>query len=108
VGIEFRHLMDADFIMYLSCVIRYGADRIWWPETLVYLHDRGGPFEVFARSRSAAYFERVKRLIGVRDKEALEEVVRAAETERLRVPHWHLHTLNLRAITGLDQIATRP
>jgi len=47
-------------------------------------------------------------LIGVRDKEALEEVVRAAETERLRVPHWHLHTLNLRAITGLDQIATRP
>ena len=108
VGIEFRHLMDADFIMYLSGVIRYGADRIWWPETLVYLHDRGGPFEVFARSRSAAYFERVKRLIRVRDKEALEEVVRAAETERLRVPHWHLHTLNLRAITGLDQIATRP
>jgi hypothetical protein len=32
IGIEFRQLMEADFVMYLSGAIRYGEGRIWWPE----------------------------------------------------------------------------
>lgn len=107
VGIEFRHLMETDFIMYLGGVIRYSADRVWWPETLIFLRERSGPLEIFARSKSAAYFKRMMPLIGVKNKEALEEIVVATETDRMRVPRWDFHTLNLRAITGLDQLATR-
>jgi hypothetical protein len=108
VGVEFRHLMNADFAMYLCALIRYGEALIWWPETLVYLHDRPGPFEMFARSKSTAYFNRVKRLIGVNNKQELEAVVEAAEAQRIRLPRWHFHTLNLRGIVGLDQVATKP
>jgi hypothetical protein len=108
VGIEFRQLQEADFVMYLGGVIRFGGDRIWWPETLVFIHGLSGPFEMFARCKSAKYFDRVKQLIGVKDKNHLEQVVLAAEAKQLSVPRYDYSELNLRVITGFDQIGTRP
>jgi hypothetical protein len=44
----------------------------------------------------------------VKDKQQLEQVVEAAEARRLTVPRYNYSELNLRVITGLDQIGTRP
>src|SRR5689334_22678050 len=73
VGIEFARLQDADFILYRSGVIRFG--QVWWPETLLFIYGRAGPFEMFARCKSTSYFNRARQLIGVRDKQHLLEVV---------------------------------
>ena len=108
VSIEFRQLQDADFVMHLGGIIRFGGDRIWWPETLVFIHSLSGPFEMFARCKSAKYFDRLKKLIGVKEKNQLEQVILAAEAKRLNVPRYDYRQLNLRVITGLDQIGTRP
>ena len=107
-GLEFHQIQVADFILYLCSVIQ-NEDRIWWPETLFLMHGRSGPFEIFARCKSAAYFERVRRLIGVKNKQELEQVVSEAEAQKRRMPRLgHYESLNLRVITGVDQIGTRP
>ncbi|SCB57807.1 SEFIR domain-containing protein [Rhizobium aethiopicum] len=64
-GIDFSYVMCADFIFYFRATT-FGDYNSWWPETLLYVNRHGGPFEMFARAKSARYFERIKRLIGVR------------------------------------------
>jgi hypothetical protein len=63
-GIDFRHLMQADFVAFIRAEL---AGRHWFPETLVYLGDHfySGPFEIFARCRSKAYFDKAKALLGI-------------------------------------------
>jgi hypothetical protein len=84
------------------------SDRnMWWPETLLYLFESARPFEIFARSQSTRYFERVKKLIGVTSKTELETLVTKLEEDRGAVPHWEYQTLALRALLGLDLVGTK-
>ena len=57
IGIEFRHIMQADFVLFLRDNLDRLDDRMWWPETLLYIRRHTGPFEVFARSQSLGYFD---------------------------------------------------
>lgn len=110
VGVDFRHLMNADFVLYLRGEIRYRDSRIWWPDTLVYIANRESPFELFARSRSSAFFNRAKELIGVASKEELEKVVQESvkSNSTIRVPRWNYFPLSLGALLGIDKIASSP
>jgi hypothetical protein len=114
VGIDFRHLMSADFVLFLRGEIRHNDFGIWWPDTLVYAGHRGGPFEIFARSKSAAFFNRIKGLIGVASKEELAKLVREARRQprqegQIRLPNWNYWgPLDIGALLGVDKIATTP
>ena len=55
-GLEFRHLAQADFVLYVrSCIDDLKASKerrwggIWWPETLLFVRDYEGAFEIFLR-----------------------------------------------------------
>jgi hypothetical protein len=75
-GLKFADLMAADFVLFLRAAALEPNLRSWYPETLLYTTFRfGGPFEVFARSESKAYFQRLSPVIGIRSKEEMEALI---------------------------------
>lgn len=104
-GLEFRHVMAADFVLYLrNSLIGWGG---WWPETLLYAGGSSGPFELFARAKSRRYFDRIKGLLAISTKEELVGKVTHLE-ERNRVPQWQFNRLDIQQLIGLNVLATNP
>lgn len=109
VGLEFRHLMQADFILFMrSQLDRPLADGDWFPETLLHLREHSGPFEVFARSRSISYFDRAKVLLGIVGKDKLGASLQALNANSLRMPRWQFESFNPAHLLGFDALATMP
>jgi hypothetical protein len=109
VGLEFRHLMQADFVLFMQEEVdRPDGHWGWWPETLLYVGRHSGPFEVFARSRSQSYFDRAKVLLGINDKAELEPILDQFRDGNRRVPRWEHTSFSPSSLLGCDQIATKP
>jgi SEFIR domain len=107
VGIEFRHLMQADFVLFLRAALDNAVGiGGWFPETLVFHHQ--GPFEVFARSRSKGYFSRAKVILGIDEKDALAPLLKTFAGSPQHFPHWQHESFNAAYLLGFDQIATTP
>ncbi len=113
-GIPFRLLMQSDFVLYLrSCVAAVNSQmKQWWPETLVYTAFRfRGPFEIFARAQSAAYFEKIRPMIAVKTADELRDVVSKLGGDpnaRLYVPRWEFDSIEPAALANLEKLATKP
>ena len=110
-GIPFRQLMQADFVLYIrDCLdaIRAGGYQTWWPETLLYCERHGGAFEIFARSQSKEYFNRMKCILGIRDKSDLEPLIEAYQKQQLKVPQWEWTTFDPSILMGYSKLATKP
>lgn len=107
-GLDFKFIMVADFILYLRSDFSGPWSSWWYPEALIYTTFRSRlPFEICARSKSAKYFERVKRLFGVKDKTALEARILKIESDpRNFLPRWNYESLNPRMLLQLDAIST--
>lgn len=112
-GLPFKSLMQADFLLFLRSsvlAIKTNAHQ-WWPETLLYAARQSGPFEIFARAQSVAYFERIKAMIGVSNIDELREVVSQfsnAPTARIYIPRWEGNFADPNALSGAKQLASRP
>jgi hypothetical protein len=82
----------------------------WWPDTLVFVSFRPGPpFEMFARAKSKSYFEKIKSLLGVKDKVELVqllEAINAAINANNENTRWEMDRLNPGALMQIDLIAT--
>ena len=107
-GLEFRHLMQADFVLFLREWLDRPDERRWWPETLLYVGRHDGPFEVFARSRSLVYFDRAKVLLGIDSKDALRPLLELFAKEPARLPRWEFDSFNPAQLLGFNEIATKP
>ncbi len=106
-GITFQQLMQADFVTFMrSNLDKAEHDWPWWPATLLYL--RSGVFEIFGKSRSKTYFNRVKVLLNVNSKEEIEPLLQDFESGKRRLPRWDWSSLNPRSLMGFDLIATKP
>ena len=111
-NIPFLQLMQADFVLYirdcLNVIREKNKYQHWWPDTLVY-HSRGGVFEIFARSQSGEYFERIKCLFDIESKTDFDPLMEAYRQEQLRIPRWdHFHTFSPDVLMGKEQLATKP
>jgi hypothetical protein len=107
VGLDFQHLMQADFVLFMRDHIdRPDASWHWWPETLLYADHYSRPFEVFARSRSARYFEKTKVVLGVDSKEAVVTAVSSLDARNL--PRWQFESFSTAHLLGLEELASRP
>ncbi len=108
VGIEFRNLMQADFVAYLRAEVESNGGWIdWWPETLIYIGHSNKTFEVFARSTSKAYFERAKRLIAIQSRSDLVPLFEQYKTGSRKLPTLDYLRLNPAALVGFENLATR-
>lgn len=109
IGVEFRHLLQADFILFMrSQLDNQLGTGYWFPETLLHVRNHIGPFEVFARSRSTKYFDRVKILLGIANKNGLESVLQAFAEDSRRVPLWQYESFSPLHLLGFDRLATEP
>lgn len=83
-GIDFVQVMQADFLAYIRAEILsstgYGG---WWPENLIYSFNIRGAFELFARSSSKLYFNRIKFLLGVDGVDEVKAALDRINTARM-------------------------
>jgi hypothetical protein len=107
-GVKWEHLAQADFVLFMRSKIDLGFHH-WRPDTLIFnsfLHTTQAPFEIFARARSKAYFDRLKVMLGVDSKERLAEVVESIQGDP-SYPRWGYESFNAAALLGLEQLATQ-
>lgn len=108
-GVEFRHVMQADFIAYLRAEFHgTGHYDNWWPETLLYLGRFHSAFEVFARSVSLAYFSRAKQMLGIERPEDLAELIASFRDGSRKVPSWQSERFDPVALLGFENLGSRP
>ncbi|MCY4594795.1 MAG: TIR domain-containing protein [Bryobacterales bacterium] len=105
--IRFQDLMQADFVLFLrSCLNPQGGAQ-WWPVTLLYSHYNDTPFEILARSESTTYFNQIKILLGLSDKNELGNLLKSFEQNHRVLPTWQHHYIAPRALSGYDKICTK-
>lgn len=108
-GLEFRYLMQGDFILFMRAEIEYeDGYSHWWPETLLYLFRFHSAFEIFARAVSTKYFEKVKCLLAIDMKEDLVELLISYRDGTRRLPEWEFNSINPHGLLGFDELATKP
>jgi hypothetical protein len=110
-GIAFHQLMQADFVLFIRSSLDYLREEIyqtWWPITLVYIERHRGAFEIFARSQSKEYFNKVKGLFDVKNKEEIDPMIQAFKSGKLQIPRWDFTSANPLILLGFEKIATRP
>ncbi len=110
-GLTFKQLNQADFILYIrDCLdcIRENKSQDWWPDTLVLMERWDCVFEVFARSQSKQYFEKIKVLFDIGDKGDLEKLIEHFREQKLRIPSWDFTTFNPEELMNFQQLAIKP
>ncbi|MCB1866342.1 MAG: TIR domain-containing protein [Chromatiales bacterium] len=107
-GIEFRHLMQADFVIFMRAEIE-SEDYYsrWWPETLLYVGRFHSAFEIFARSISKRYFDKVKCLLVIDKPEDLNELLESYKADRQKLPRWQFDSFSPSVLLGFDQLAKK-
>jgi hypothetical protein len=107
-GIEFRYLMQADFILFMRFEIqKTDSYSQWFPDTLLYVGGFHSAFEIFARASSKSYFEKMKCIIGIDKPADLNELMEAFKTDRQRLPRWQYESFSPSVLLGYEQLATR-
>lgn len=108
-GLDFRFLMQADFVAFMRAEISASDDYSrWWPETLLYLGHYGSSFEIFARAKSKKYFDRVKALLGIESPSDLSELLEAYKQDSRRLPRWNFESFSPSALLGYENLGTLP
>jgi hypothetical protein len=108
-GIDFRYLLQADFVAFMRAEIEaHNNNRRWYPETLLYLGGFNGPFEIFARSVSKAYFSKSKVLLAIEAPKDLELLFQSYHDGSRWLPRWNIQKLDPASLLGYKNLAIRP
>jgi len=98
--------MQADFLLFMRDLIAGAGHYSWWPETLLYAERHAGVFEIFARSRSTAYFQRVMPILGIEKKEEIDMAIKKVSEDRHNLPSWGFDRLSPAALLNYEQLGT--
>ncbi|MDD9963105.1 MAG: TIR domain-containing protein [Gammaproteobacteria bacterium] len=108
-GSKFRKLMEVDFILFLRAELaNFEEFNRWWPDTLVYLGFNYRTFEIFERSRSTRYFEKIRPFLANATKADLEKLLAGYERNDQRLPRWEMTQVNPGVLMGIQNLCTRP
>jgi hypothetical protein len=108
-GLEFWHLMQADFVLFMRSEIEQkGIFSMWWPETLLYVERFHGAFEIFARAKSKAYFDKVKCMLSIENPKDLEDLLEAYSSGERKLPRWEFDSFHPVYLLGYENLGTLP
>lgn len=108
-GIDFRYLLQADFVAFMRAEIEAKDGFMnWWPETLLYIVRSNGPFEIFARSVSKTYFDKAKVLLAIETPKDLEPLLKSYDSGERNLPRWEFERIYPASLLGYKYLATRP
>lgn len=109
--IKLDDLLQADFVLFLRAHLHFVPEKWirdhWFPVSLLYAGQHE-PFEIFARSQSRRYFDRLKIALGVENKNNLEILVQKYQKGELQIPRWDFDSFNPSTLMNIENIATRP
>ena len=109
VGVDFRDLMQADFILFLRDHLDHQDNRFhWYPISLLYACNQHSAFEIFARSKSTTYFENIKLLLGIQNKEDVLVLLETFQKNKDLVPRWQFETFSPMVLSGLNELSIKP
>jgi len=108
----FNDVMQAEFILFLRSVLILLKEGHWFPNSLLYKSLRSAPsptpFEIFARAQSESYFNRMKIVLGINNKDKLLELIKEYQNHPRELPQWRFNKINLEAFMNFNQLATKP
>lgn len=108
-GIEFSNLMQVDFILFLRGELTdLGDYQNWFPETLVYLGYGHRTFEIFERSRSSRFFERIRPLLGNATKDDLDKLIEGYRADPQSLPRWEGSRISPAKLMGIQNLCSMP
>lgn len=108
-GSLFNRVMEVDFLLFVrSDLTGLSEFSRWYPDTLVYSEYSGNGFELFQRAQSAAFFERIRPLLGGSTKEDLEKLVDNYNGNRQSLPRGGFSRITPAKLLGLEKLCTRP
>ena len=105
-GIDFTFLMQADFLLYirgLFDVIRFGQSAFWFPDTMLYF-TYPKVFEVFAKSKSEEYFNKLKVIFDIESKEEINKILQLLKEKKHFIPKWQFEGLNISYIMNYNNL----
>lgn len=111
IGIKDQQLMQADFVLFIRDAlssIRTGSHQSWHPVSLLYAEHLIGPFEIFARAQSKEYFDRLKCLFDIDQKEYFSPMLNAFQEGKLQKPRWEFSRLDPALLMGFEKMASSP
>ena len=101
-----RHIMQSDIILFVRGEIE---KTTWWPHTFVNLPWENFVFEVFARAVSLQYFDKIKCLLGIENKQKLADLLESFNNGQRSLPRIGMYQLDgLKELLGYDSLATKP
>lgn len=106
-GFTFDETVQADFILFIRSQLDNNDvyDR-WFPTTLVYAGRHRRAFEVFERSRSTAYFEKMRPMLGNATKDQLLGVENFYKENPNYVPKWDFDRVDVSGLLGIENLCT--
>ncbi|MFP5426389.1 MAG: SEFIR domain-containing protein [Gammaproteobacteria bacterium] len=104
-GVDFATLMQTDFLLFLRSQLH---SSFWWPKTLVYLENYAGAFEIFTRSASTQYFENLKRILNITNKERLETFIAENQCRSPRYYGFNGWSFDWGRLLNIQELATLP
>lgn len=108
-GTDFAKIMEVDFLLFLRAELtELGVYRGWYPDTLLYLGYGHRTFEIFERSRSKRYFERIRPVLGNATKEDLDKLVEGYRADPQRLPRWEGTRINPASLMGMQNVCSLP
>ena len=93
--------------MYDNSLEDNDAYMDWWPVTLAYIGRQIGNFEIFARAQSNDYFDKIKCIFDLEDKNDFIPLFDAFREKKLIIPRWQFTSLNLELLLGFENLATK-
>jgi hypothetical protein len=108
-GLEFSHILQADFIAFMRLEIMETEDwHNWYPQTLSHIPYHTGCFEVFARARSTTYFNKMKCLLGISSPDDMKDLLDRYRVNSNTLPRWSTGTINASFLMGFKNLAKHP
>jgi hypothetical protein len=109
--LSFNDVMQTEFVLFLRSELRGSC---WFPHSLRYKSlwaaPSPTPFEIFARAQSERYFNRMKIVLGINNKDKLLELINEYRSRQRDLPQWGLglDKVDPVAFMNFDKLATKP
>jgi len=102
--INFKDIMQADFVLYLRDELLKLNGR-WFPFSLLNFPNQ--PFEMFSRSKSIKFFNDFKKTIGIERKEELGKFFDEYDKDQFKqIKLGYFHKLEPQVLANFERLAT--
>ena len=106
--LSYEYLEQANFLLIFRA--SFIERNKWWPQDILlkyYQPCEPNPLEMFARTESKSYFDKVKHAIGVQNKSELDNLISEWENRKITIPRWNHWKLDIKNLLGYENLCTR-